>query len=273
MDELHDRWYEWLYQFKEMQELAESDVKSHTRIMRSIRGASGLIEERTGERHFYPVIATKKFDYQSGYELDLDEDLISITSVINGDGSTMDHTALKLYPIETPWHRRIHVNPTSSELFNYDDEPHQAIQIEGVWGYWDQYEDSEDTIQDAEGITDVATTITVTEARNFDVGQMLKIDDEAMFVKDRDTANETITVKRAKLGTTAATHDNGAAISIYRAPTDIELATSIITARIFRRWESVWADVIGAGPSRRIYSKGLPSEVLDLIGPYVWWAI
>lgn len=273
MATLHDRWYEWLYQFKEMQDLDVGDTGAHTRIKRILRSASRLIESRTGDRHFYPVVDTRTLDWQSDYELRLDQDLISVTTLTNGDGNTISASSYKLYPPEEPWKRRIHMVSGSSDKFTYDYEPHQAISVEGVWGYWDVSEDPGETIQDGGGINASVTSLTVVDGDNFDVGQMLKIEDEAVFVEDRNTTTNILTIQRAKLGTTAASHANGIGISIYRAPEDIEIATSIVAARLFKRWESVWADVIGAGPSRRAYNKGIPQEVIDLIGNFIYYAI
>ena len=56
------------------------DDSDETKIKRAIRDASRRIEEFTG-RKFIPFTATRTFDFQHGYYLWLDDDLIERTSV------------------------------------------------------------------------------------------------------------------------------------------------------------------------------------------------
>ena len=71
--------------------------------------------------------------------------------------------------------------------------------------------DAASTINQAGGIGSSATSVTITSATGFSSGQYIQIDSEKMFVTA--IASNTLTITRAQLGTTAASHANGATVN------------------------------------------------------------
>jgi len=71
-----------------------------------------------------------------------------------------------------------------------------------------------DTMAAAATITSAVTTITITDPLVYEKGHIVAIDSEHMWVSSIDTTNSIITVTRAFGGTTAATHDSVAAVTL-----------------------------------------------------------
>lgn len=63
-------------------------------------------------------------------------------------------------------------------------------------------------------ITSTATTITLSDADNFQEGHIIEIDSERMWISANNNSTEVATVTRAFGGTTAATHADTATVSI-----------------------------------------------------------
>jgi hypothetical protein len=71
--------------------------------------------------------------------------------------------------------------------------------------------DAASTINQAGGIGSSATSVTITSATGFSSGQYIQIDSEKMLVTA--ISSNTLTITRAQLGTTAASHANGAGVN------------------------------------------------------------
>jgi len=111
--------------------------------------------------------------------------------------------------------------------------PLAAVTVGGLWGWHDRpsqaWRSSGDSVQD-NPLSAAATIITVVDADGadvdgqsprFQVGQLVRIDDEMLWVLAVDAGANTLTVQRAVNGTMAATHAQGAAIEIYKPPADL----------------------------------------------------
>ena len=140
------------------------------------------------------------------------------------------------------------------------------VTVTGVWGWHDDWSnawiDSGDTVQDAP-LTVSATTLTVTNADGLDtdgrsprfqVGHLLRVDDEYLHVRAIDTTTNTLTVTRGVNGTTAATHVAGTPISVYRPAADVE--------SLVLRWAGwLYREPDGVEP------EPIPSALLDDLRP------
>jgi hypothetical protein len=71
--------------------------------------------------------------------------------------------------------------------------------------------DAASTINQAGGIGSSATSVTISSATGFSSGQYIQIDSEKMLVTA--ISSNTLTITRAQLGTTAASHANGAGVN------------------------------------------------------------
>jgi hypothetical protein len=184
-----------------------------------IRRASRGID-RFCRRWFYEWTDTREFDYPGRTKLYLDADLLGCTT-LTIDGTA--NTDYKLRPQNVDAKQWIEMTYGSGSTFEWSDTPQDAITVLGEWGWHDDYANawgsSGDTVQNTTEITAAGTALTVNDGANFAVRQTLKIESEQLLVTAVSGAN--LTVTRGINGTTAATHANATAISIYRPPYDI----------------------------------------------------
>jgi hypothetical protein len=213
--------------------LASTDTGDDARLLDKLRQAASQLDRYTG-RSFAPLVATRKFDYQDRKTLIFRGfDLLSLTSITNGDGTTViDPSAIiplggDVGPI---W--GVELNLTLA-YFYYLTTKTRCIQVAGIWGWHDDYasawKSSGDSIPGG-GITSSATSFTVTSVSGadawnltprFQVGQLLRVDSEYISVVGVNSGTNTLTVVRGVSGSTAATHTAGTAISVYVPPADI----------------------------------------------------
>jgi hypothetical protein len=101
-----------------------------------IARAQGIIERKT-TRKFEAYTATRLFDIPRGRKLDLDEDLISVTTFTNGDGSVIDPASYHLWPNNYTPKRAIVLNMASGQVWypGSSGNTEQALSVLGSWGY------------------------------------------------------------------------------------------------------------------------------------------
>ncbi len=231
--------YATLSAFRQRQALAASDTGDDDRMLAKLRSATAQIDRFTG-RSFIPTVATRKFNWHNARTLLFrGYDLLELTSITNGDGTSVDPTAIiALGGVNGPI-VGVELDLTRA-FFVYLTTKTRALTVNGVWGWHDDYANawkpSSDTIPGG-GITSSATSFTVTSVSGVDgwnlsprftAGQLLKVDSEYLYLVAANSATNTLIVVRGANGSTAASHNAGAAISIYVPPTDI--------AEIALRW-------------------------------------
>lgn len=217
-----------LYDIHQYLQLADDDTSSDIELLKSLQQASHIVESVT-QRRYCPHVESRiaSIDTDHPTELILPDDLLTLSSLTNGDGSSIDLDHVKLTPDydDTPAST---LTLTNGETFIYSDSPLNAISISGTWGWhnrWSQaWRDSADTVQD-DPLSDSATTISVNDADSadsdgfsprFQVGHLLQIDSEFVRVLAIDTNTDQLTVLRGVQGTTATSHTQGTAIHTYQ---------------------------------------------------------
>lgn len=216
-----------LYALRQHIGLDASDTGEDERLRDALEAASAAIERRT-RRRFQPRIASIAHDVnlRDVSELLLKDDLLALHSITNGDGSSISLSDVIQVADAV-------LRLTNGAVFTYDESPVTAITITGIWGYhpdWNHaWSDSGDTVQDA-SLSASATAMTVTDADagdnpRFQVGQLLRLEDEYLHITAIDTATNILTVERGVNGTTAVSHANGTAIEMYQMPADVSQLT------------------------------------------------
>ncbi len=102
-----------------------------------LESASRFIDAETN-RTFYARTETRKFDVPIGSRtLKLDDDLLSITTLTNGDSAVILSSAYIFLPAnETPKHSvKLKASSTVSWELSGDGDAEQAITILGSWGH------------------------------------------------------------------------------------------------------------------------------------------
>lgn len=109
-------------------------TKDDQLLMRLIDAAQQLIEERT-RRRFAPGSATRNYgpECATGALLFLDDDLLSVTSLLDGSGANVPGADYRLEPRNYKPYSIVRILKGRAWLFNQDGE----VAITGLWGYDD----------------------------------------------------------------------------------------------------------------------------------------
>lgn len=211
------------------------DDSEHNTLLRTYCRAASLAWDRHTKRRFWPLVATRHYDYPGPWRLRLDDDLLEVTTLTNGDGETLtESTHYYLYPLSEYPKWRIDIRRDVREVFQYKSTAQRQISVAGIWGFHDDWgnawADSGDAVADAGGVNASATSITVTDVDGadawglqprFKADTLVKIDSEYLWVTATNTTANAITVVRGVNGSTAAAHDAGAGIYTYQPPQDV----------------------------------------------------
>lgn len=187
---------------------ASTDTTDDGVINSLIESASRFIDMQT-RRQFYPSIETRLYDVPEFREIVLDNDLLALTTLTNGDTTVISASDLTLRGARPPYWS-IAPKDSSSVYWTYSTagSAEQVISVLGVWGYHEQYTQRAwlqvGTLSAA--ITDTTTlAFSATTGHTITAGQILKIDSELYNVVT--AATNTITpYMRGDNGSTAATH-------------------------------------------------------------------
>jgi len=222
-----------LYQLRQRLGLAASETADDPRLLAALQAAAASIE-RTSDRRFCPRVAAiaHTVNPRCVTELLLDDDLLELTSLTNGDGSAISLSDVLTLPAEGPIAA---LRLKNARAFVWNDTPIKAISVAGKWGWhsdWAQaWRNTADTVQN-NPLSGSATTITVadadgTDAENetprFQVGHLLRIENEYLRVLAVNTSTNVLTVARGVGGTAAASHAQSTPIYTYQPDYDAQM--------------------------------------------------
>jgi len=195
------------------------------RLLDVLQAASAAVE-RHANRRFAPYQATIDHTITNPYALFLDADLRVLESLTTDDGRTYTNFTRIGDGV---------IRLTAGDTFTYADTPINAASVRGTWGWHDRsavmWRDSGDTVGD-NPLSISATTITVTaaggadaanETPRFQVGQLLRISSEYLWVLGVDASTNTLTVSRGANGTSPAGHTQSTRIDVYQPPEDLRM--------------------------------------------------
>lgn len=190
-----------------------------------------LIQEASAEfitalqRIPMPYVDTKSFDasHVYGYELRLRDDLLAATTLTNGDSSTISGSLYALRPDNHYPKSRVELSTIGGTYWSLS-YPEDRVQIAGTWGYVPHYNNGawKSITTLAEEVDTSETAIDLTSAASLSVGDYLKVDSEVVGYISAISSNTVTVDSRAALGTTAATHSNGATVYAYQQLSDIK---------------------------------------------------
>jgi hypothetical protein len=163
-------------------------ARRSAQVDRAIEAASRSVEALC-HRRFYPWTGTRYFDWPNNqsaapYRLWLDADeLISVTTLV-ASGTTISAASYVLEPNNVgPPYTRLEILTSTSASFGSASTSQRAIAITGVYGAC--ADEAVAGVEWGAGVTAVATTMTVTDCTNFDVGAILRVGSERMIVTGR----------------------------------------------------------------------------------------
>ena len=219
-----------------------------------IHSTSREMEDIAG-RKFYPRIETRYFDTPSFYgveQLWLDDDLLSLTTLMNGDGIEIPAAAYVLRPRnESPKHS---IELLMSSAYRWQitaaGDPQDAISVAGVWGYHSFYDGAwQDTLATVQNdpLSSGGTSLTGLTTGKLHAGDMLLIESEYIYVVSVTVSTtDTATIVRGIHGSTAAAHIK--TTPIYRwTHEEIEMLARMAVAAYFRLRQNPIGDTVNIG--------------------------
>ena len=132
--------YETLANVKSYLGIASSDTAKDALLTLILDRATQAIEDHTKRVFEATADSTRYFDAihdidHKSLTLYLDTDLCAITSITNGDGTTVTSGQYVVWPRNsTPWHE-IRLKRQGGIVWTYDDDPEDAIVVVGRWAY------------------------------------------------------------------------------------------------------------------------------------------
>lgn len=224
------------------------DTADDTVIKRVIENISRALDRLWEGRHYYPRTETRVYTAETANLL-LVDDLLSVTTFkTDSDGdrtyeTTWASTDYDLEPYNAvtsaPPRPYTRVVPSPNGTYRFP-STRKGVQLVGSFGYYDVKAAATATL--AEALDTSETGVDVSAGTEFSEGMTILIDSEQMHVQSK--ATNTLTVTRGANGTTAATHDSGAAIQIYEYP-GVNEAAMILAGRIFKRKDAPFG-VVGS---------------------------
>lgn len=217
-----------LHDIRQHLNLADTDTSSDDNLLKALQQASHILESLTNRR-YCPAIESRiaSVDTNHPTELILPDDLLALSAVTNGDGSSISLADVQTVPNHADWSASV-LYLINGESFTYSESPINALSITGTWGWHDRWtqawRDSSDTVQD-NPLSNSATTLTVSDADGvdsdgfsprFQVGHLLQIESEYLRVIAVNTTINQLTVQRGVNGTTASSHVQTTPIDTYQ---------------------------------------------------------
>jgi hypothetical protein len=206
-------------------------------LLHVISAAEDGITRVTGRR-FTPRIAAIIHYPDTPTSVILDDDLLELSTITTSDGATLSPADVMLLPYN---------DQPASSIQLIDQTLYDAVTINGVWGWHDDYaaawRNSGDTlggdvlVVDNQLIVSDASAATVYgDAPRFQVGQLIRINTEIMQITaiTAGTPDDTLTVRRAVNGSTLAAHGDGDLIDVYHPPADVVQAGLLWAAWLYR---------------------------------------
>lgn len=237
-------------------------------------------------RCFYPHISTRYYDHPySPDRLELMDDLLEVSAF------TTQNTAITLTASDyylmcgyqhnlMPYDRIVMRIDGNYPTLSYNETWQKANCVVGIWGYHEDWANAWDAVDvvGVGGINASSTSLLVIDADGtdlegntprFKIHNLLKVEDEYMYVTARDAATNILTVRRAMNGTTAAVHLAAATVSVYRPMDDISNAVKRLAAWLYAQKDTPYTERIQAAQSGAIIlPDAMPLDVRLTIARY-----
>lgn len=254
---------------------ATPDYPDDTVIEGLIDAASRYIDSAAGRR-FFPRVETRYFSVVPSPKLWLDDDLLEVITLTNGNGDAIAAASYNLLPRNEYPKYAVQLLPSSNVYWQQDSssDGEYVIPLAGFWGYHEYYSTAWKAITTVVEVGDlnaVDTTFTVADASALDKtgSQLIKIDNELMTIAYTVLADVTVD-KRGDNGSTGAIHTNGSTVYLYQYPADITEACLEIVNGIYKRrtGENVTASSILTAGGVLVTPRDVPDLVVSILRRY-----
>jgi len=244
---MYQPWLTTLDHVRQHRRLAATETDDNPLLQSFIRGISQDFVTAL-QRTPMPYVMTRLFDYGGEYmksarKLLLDEDLLAVTTLTNGDDSVVSSDDYVLIGANRYPKFGIRLKVNSGVTWLYDDDPEECISVAGTWGYVPHYatnawKDSGVNVP-AGDMTASATSVELGENEGalFETGQYIRIESETIQVTA--ISDDTLTLSRGELGTTAAEHAEGEDIETFHQLEDIKAAVRELVAYRYKTKDQI----------------------------------
>lgn len=185
-------WYATREMVKDASDIRET-ARYNRAIDRHLERHSREAERILGYLHFYPVVATRYFDWptvQQGDPWDLwlgENALSSVTAITSGEDALTVGTDVFLEPAGDPPYNRIRINSASNAAWESGNSSFQrALAVTGTWGA--DWTIGAATLENAIGDT-TTRAVDVTNSAEIGVGDLILVDTERMVVRNKQTTD------------------------------------------------------------------------------------
>jgi hypothetical protein len=248
-------------------------------IRQALEFVTARIDKMTGIS-FFPRFETRYFDAYGDHiddeVLTVDFPLLGVSSISVGD-TVVDSPVYQLHPRgRTPFREIVRL---SSYWSYFGSNWRQAIAVSGIWGYRTRYPNeawlSVDTLQAGINASVTAYTVLDVDGANafgytprIDVGNLARIGTEYLdTISTVAGTTNAVNDVRGILGSTAAAHDNGTAVDIWRPEPDIVRACLRWADYLYSR-RGEFSKVTFDGVATVVFPPDAPEEVENIINPY-----
>ena len=209
-------------------------------IDRILEEASRLIDDEA-ERTFFPRVQTRQFNVPERDKrvLPIDDDLLEIITLTNGDNVAIAATEYNLEPFNDPPHFEI-VMKEASTIFWQEDTSGNAERVLDVLGFWGFHSDYNarawtlgSLINMAGDVNATEIALTVDDATLHADDELIKIDNEIM--RQTSESGSVLTVARTENGSTGAIHLDDVQIYIWQPIADIRTACLLIAHNFYKQ--------------------------------------
>jgi hypothetical protein len=235
-----------------------------------LRSASRYIDSQT-VRQFYPSVETRYYDVPKGRTLILDDDLLEVITITNGDGNTIPSTEYILESANVSPHWGITIRRSSSYYWTWDSngDTEGVLEVTGVWGFHDHYNLAWLIGSTANEPMDTSETgYDVTSSSLFAIGNIIRFDNELGYVSAVGT--NTLTTTRGENGSTAATHLTGINVYIWQMQDNIKNACLSIAQSVYgaRSGQTSGGKITVTAAGVVIRPEDVPPFAADIIENY-----
>lgn len=241
-----------------------------------IRSLSAALTSNANRR-FVPIITTYTYDIPRRWNLnpistiprlDLDDDLLEVLTLTNGDGTVLASNQYSLYPLNDSVKNQVALKFSSGLAWqtNVGDEE-GVISINGVWAYHEDYGSAwQDTTATLQASINASVTALTAQSNTIRAGYLLKLDSEYLYASAITSGNtiDTITVARGVNGSTAASHTSGAHVYRWYQPA-LDGLLRVAVAGAVKLRDNPTGEVVRVGPA----SFSTPKDVLKYIDAHV----
>ncbi len=243
-----------------------------------LNSVSRYFDNATNGRKYIPYIATRNFSrpnsgngWLNARTLYVDTDLLSVTTLTNGNGTVITTSQYYLSPYNFYPKFAIVLKETAGVVWQYDTSGNKEYVevVLGVWGMHEDYDHAYTVITTLAGnITAAATSLSVQAGlgASFSNGCVIQIGAEWLAVDDVST--DALTVRRGLNGSTAAIHTSGDNVSLYSPPMDIVGAIKLIGLNVYKRFGSSTGSVTITGAGVVVTPKDVSGIAADTIDQY-----